>query len=1099
MRVPSSGHDDTVPAPDLAGELEGELPAGPSERYRHGPELGRGGMGRVVEAFDTQLGRTVALKEVLPKGGPGVVRRFRREVEITARLEHASIVPLYDSGTTDDGRPFYVMRKVTGRPLDELIARARGLEERLALLPAVLAAIDAIAHAHRRGVIHRDLKPANILVGELGETVVIDWGLAKVIGEEDPDIPDALVPTAADSLKTQIGSVFGTPGFMAPEQARGEQLGPRSDVYALGATLYQLLVGRPPVRGDSATGMIESTLKHAIEPVREACPGAPPELVAIVDKALAAQPDDRYGDAGALGEDVRRFTTGQLVAAHSYTRRQRLARFARRHRAALVVAAGASVAVAALAWISVQRILDARDAADDARQVAELRRKEAEQTRDKLAAQRDALVIEQARELLDKNPTQALALLKQLPAATPRLDDARAIAKAATMRGVAWAMQTPDAPPIWAQLSLDATRVAATLADGSLAIWDLESRKQLVRKPGNHGLSFRWVSGNRLLGWRKTQPPELLEPASGNVTPAHLPPLARAEVDDAGMHVAFIDLQHHAGFAELATGAQRALGTAAIDDISISPGGEWAAAIESARVAIYDASGKELAHHDGEFADAVFSRTHVAALYNDKDRTRVFVLELAHADAASWIEVPTDAKRRVVHLFFRGSELVMIQPGALLAWRPGMTTPRRSDLPVYSAPAVDDARDGVMVTTDQTATLYYRTDTSSGAVPLPSAADHVRLVGRRGHSRVVALATGAMYVYDLDAFVPGAVREPAIAAAAFVDAHTLFFMNARDHEWVFRDLDANTRSVPSFPPLMMAATGMEVVDHDIALIVREAVDHLFWVRVASKKLKMVVEAPHAWGRPIEGDAIVYTAGDNKISAIVGDGEPAELATLEGRVTAICSLGKLELAAISARGELIRASLATGKIERTHVSVGEAPIVAKDLVGRIVIASGPRLSLWDGGVREVAKLDQPIEDLQAVEGGIVAVLADQQSHFVALPGGATRQVLPAMLAGPVASTDGREAAAIGVGAQLTVVDLPSLARWTLPVRYEAKQPHVFGFAPDGKLFQASEDALILWTLPEPGADLASWLDEQTDATVTADGILVWPWQVPRPPG
>ncbi|HET9992674.1 MAG TPA: serine/threonine-protein kinase, partial [Kofleriaceae bacterium] len=201
-------------------------------RYRLGAELGRGGMGRVVEAFDTQLGRTVALKEVLPRGTSTIDRRFEREVQITARLEHPSIVPLYDAGTMPDGRPFYVMRRVTGRPLDELIARADDLEERLALLPNLLAAMDAIAHAHKRGIIHRDLKPANILVGDNGETVVIDWGLAKVIGEDDTDPGDgAIIPAAADSLQTIAGAVFGTPGFMAPEQARGEELGPRGDVF----------------------------------------------------------------------------------------------------------------------------------------------------------------------------------------------------------------------------------------------------------------------------------------------------------------------------------------------------------------------------------------------------------------------------------------------------------------------------------------------------------------------------------------------------------------------------------------------------------------------------------------------------------------------------------------------------------------------------------------------------------------------------------------------------------------------------------------------------------------------------------------------------
>src|SRR5260221_5685570 len=231
--MPAAAREKRPTIPDIAPAYDA--------RYRLGVELGRGGMGRVVEAFDTQLGRAVALKEVLPRAGESVDRRFQREVPITARLEHASIVPRYDAGTMPDGRPFYVMRRVTGRPLDELITRARDLPERMALLPNLLAAMDAVAHAHRRGIIHRDLKPANILVGELGETVVIDWGLAKVVGENvideaEPEITEPLVPTAADSLKTQVGSVFGTPGFMAPEQARGEELGPRSDVYALGAT-----------------------------------------------------------------------------------------------------------------------------------------------------------------------------------------------------------------------------------------------------------------------------------------------------------------------------------------------------------------------------------------------------------------------------------------------------------------------------------------------------------------------------------------------------------------------------------------------------------------------------------------------------------------------------------------------------------------------------------------------------------------------------------------------------------------------------------------------------------------------------------------------
>jgi serine/threonine protein kinase len=367
-------------------------------------------MGRVVEAYDTHLQRTVALKEVLPKMA-NIDRRFQREVRITARLEHASIVPLYDSGRLADGRPYYVMRKVTGKPLDQVIARARTHEARIALLPNMLSAIDAIAHAHKRGVIHRDLKPQNILVGELGETVVIDWGLAKVLGDGDEPVHDSLeprLPSAADSLQTQVGSVFGTPGFMAPEQARGDDLGPQGDVYALGATLYQVIVGKPPFGGTSATDVISSTLRHRLEPVARAAPGTPPELVTIVEKALAFEPENRYPDAGALAEDVRRFLTGQLVASHQYTPRQRVSRFVRRHRAALTVAALAFVGIAALAVVSIRSIVHERDTATSASAEAGRQRAYADQRARESRERADQLLLLHSRSLLEINPTQAM-------------------------------------------------------------------------------------------------------------------------------------------------------------------------------------------------------------------------------------------------------------------------------------------------------------------------------------------------------------------------------------------------------------------------------------------------------------------------------------------------------------------------------------------------------------------------------------------------------------------------------------------------------------------------------------------------------------------
>src|SRR5262249_12398759 len=161
-----------------------EMPA--EHRYAYGVEIARGGMGRVVEATDTVLGRTVAFKEALSLD-PEVIKRFHRETRITARLEHPSIVPVHDAGIAPNGSPYYVMRKISGRPLEELVGARPDLNDRLALLPHIVAAVNAIAHAHERGIVHRDIKPSNILAGELGETIVIDWGLAKALGEaEEP-------------------------------------------------------------------------------------------------------------------------------------------------------------------------------------------------------------------------------------------------------------------------------------------------------------------------------------------------------------------------------------------------------------------------------------------------------------------------------------------------------------------------------------------------------------------------------------------------------------------------------------------------------------------------------------------------------------------------------------------------------------------------------------------------------------------------------------------------------------------------------------------------------------------------------------------------
>lgn len=329
-----------------------------SDHYEISSELGRGGMGRVLLARDRRLGRTVAVKELLGGRSPEARRRFVREALLTARLQHPAIVPVYEAGRWRGGEPFYAMKLVEGRTLAELFRDAGALADRLALLPHLIAVAEAVAYAHDRRVVHRDLKPNNVLVGPFGETVVVDWGLARDLAADDPAEGAVLAAAEVAGDRTVAGTVMGTPHFMAPEQARGEAVDERADVWALGAMLYFLLAGAPPHAGSSGREALQAAADGKVAPVEELASDAPPELVAVVAKAMAPAPEDRYPDAGALAADLRRFETGQLVSAHRYSTRELLRRFLRRHRAEVAVAAVLSMALVAavvLGFLGIRR------------------------------------------------------------------------------------------------------------------------------------------------------------------------------------------------------------------------------------------------------------------------------------------------------------------------------------------------------------------------------------------------------------------------------------------------------------------------------------------------------------------------------------------------------------------------------------------------------------------------------------------------------------------------------------------------------------------------------------------------------------------------
>jgi WD40 repeat protein len=284
-------------------------PFGPpiSMPFELGGVIGRGGMGEVRSAHDPRLDRDVAIKMVSP-GDAQSAARLAREATLTARLEHPGIVPIYGAGNSPDGRAWYAMRLLPGRSLEAAIRNTPDDGARLALVRHVLYAAEAVAYAHGQGILHRDLKPANILTGPFGETVVGDWGLAT---------------TLADAAHCE--GPAGTPGYMSPEQLRGEPLDVRADVHALGATLAEVVTGHPP---DGETPLLLARAARAT-----------PELAAIAERAMHVSPDDRYPTAQAFAQDLLAWFEGRRVSAHEYSPGEVMARLFSRWRVPLAVGA----------------------------------------------------------------------------------------------------------------------------------------------------------------------------------------------------------------------------------------------------------------------------------------------------------------------------------------------------------------------------------------------------------------------------------------------------------------------------------------------------------------------------------------------------------------------------------------------------------------------------------------------------------------------------------------------------------------------------------------------------------------------------------------
>lgn len=422
----AQGHETMAPR---GGRAPGST--GDGRRFRIIRPHAKGGLGEVFLAQDQELNREVALKEILSKHSvdPDTRGRFLLEAEITGGLEHPGIVPVYGLGTYADGRPYYAMRFIQGDSLKEAIAafhdkpHADEGERNVLfrnLLKRFVDVCNAIGYAHSRGVLHRDLKPGNIMIGKYGETLVVDWGLAKPIGDQSAekgggvsgDIAGekTIQPTNTGSYEQTVqGTAIGTPAFMSPEQAEGrlDIIGKASDIYSLGATLYVLVVGQLPINGktiDEFMGKVKrGEFTHPIK-VKASVPAA---LNAIIVKSMALKPEDRYASAIAMGADIEHYLADEPVTAYVEPWTERARRWARKHRtyvmaAAVMLVTSVVALTAGLFFVNAEknRTIKERNEKEIARAAEQVQREKAEAARNAAMDALDAMTSNFTRESL---------------------------------------------------------------------------------------------------------------------------------------------------------------------------------------------------------------------------------------------------------------------------------------------------------------------------------------------------------------------------------------------------------------------------------------------------------------------------------------------------------------------------------------------------------------------------------------------------------------------------------------------------------------------------------------------------------------------------
>lgn len=378
-----------------------------SAQFRSLRLLAQGGLGAVYCAQDNELHREVVLKFIHRHISHSDEHRsiFRREAEVTSRLDHPGVVPVYGLGESVDGRLFYVMRYIQGDTLDDAISQlhsdgshAPNQAQLRRVLAQFIAVCKTIAYAHNRGIIHRDIKPANIMLGKYGETLVVDWGLAIPFGRDDQFRQageETLLPSDSDS-NSGLDHGAGTPAYMSPEVAERTAacLTPSTDIYSLGATLYKILVGESPVTGDSLNAIRQQIIRGDVTPPTQSKPGISKALEAICLKAMSLNPAKRYATALDLAQDVESYLADEPVSAYQEPMSRRVARWSRRHRSlvgSIMVSAAVlmAVTVGSTLWLGYLA-----QSEHEARLIAEKAKRESLQMSAKFAARTIASQID---------------------------------------------------------------------------------------------------------------------------------------------------------------------------------------------------------------------------------------------------------------------------------------------------------------------------------------------------------------------------------------------------------------------------------------------------------------------------------------------------------------------------------------------------------------------------------------------------------------------------------------------------------------------------------------------------------------------------------